>query len=136
MFGWKHSFAKGTVGVLAVFAFIGPAELPAVAPDGEQEPGLTECEITLRPAELPRGPEPPVVRATLSEDIGEIRGVSVEERSRVEVVQMEAPSPNVLVINLRTEEAEAGEWTVTVEGENGECTGRLTIQGGTGYGLD
>lgn len=136
MLRWDHPFTKGAVGLLALVVLNGPAELPAAAPDGEPEAVLAECELTLRPAEVPQGPEAPVVRATLSEEIGEIRGVSVQERSQVQVEEVEAPSPNVLVITLRTEEAEAGQWTVTVEGENGQCTGRLTVQGGTGYGLD
>ena len=136
MFRWDHPFTKGTAGLLVILALNGPADLPAAAPDGGPEAVLTECELTLRPAEVPQGPEAPVVRATLSEEIGEIQEVSVQERSQVQVEQVEAPSPNVLVITLDTEEAEAGQWTVTVEGEDGQCTGRLTVQGGTGYGLD
>jgi hypothetical protein len=136
MFRRINPLTRGAVGLLATFALIGATELPVGAPDGDPEAARSECELTLRPAEVPRGPENPVVRATLSGEIGEISRVTVQDRSRVRVEQVEKPGPAALVITLRTEDAEAGEWTVTAVGETGECTGQITVQGGSGPGID
>jgi len=137
MWSTKRSLATGAGAVLAVLAFTVPTDLPAnaleAAPDAELNTVPSECELTLRPAEIQRVPDAVPVRITLSEEIGEIQGVSLDERSRVKVEQVETPSPAALVLTLLTEEAQEGEWTVTVSGEDGECTGTLTVEGGLGH---
>jgi hypothetical protein len=136
MFRWTNPLTRGAVGLLALFALIGATEPPVAAPDGDPDAAFSECELTLRPSEVPSGPENPVVRAALSEEIGEISKVAVQERSGVEVEQVERPGPAALIITLRTEDAEEGEWTVTAEGANGACTGQITVRGGSGPGMD
>lgn len=92
----------------------------------------TECEATFRPGEVGQAPEPVVVMATLSEEIGEVQEAVVEPGSGVEIVRVEARSPRETRVTFGTEGAQGGSWTVTFTGEGGVCTGELTVSGGSG----
>lgn len=92
----------------------------------------TECEVTFRPGEVGQAPEPVVVMATLSEEIGEIQETAVEPGSGVEIVQVESRSPRETRVTLGTEDARGGSWSITFTGEEGVCTGELTVRDGNG----
>jgi hypothetical protein len=127
MWNEKHLIAKGAAALLILLALMGTTELPALTPGTQAQPASLECELTLSPAELEKAPRPVVVRASLSEEIGPIQRVVVEDRSGVEVEGLEIPSPRAIVITLKTEEAQAGEWTVTAQAEEASCTGKFTV---------
>jgi hypothetical protein len=128
-----RNLGKGAVALLAVLAVTAPTHLPADAPEPEPTVVITQCELTIRPAEVQRVPEPVPLQVALSEEIGTIEDVSVQERSRVGVEAVETPSPAAVVVTIRTENAQEGEWTVTVTGTDGECSGTLTVRGGDGH---
>ena len=86
-----------------------------------------ECELELRPAEVPRGDVRVTVVARLSEDIGEVTGATAQDRSGVEVAAAQPGPDRHVRLTLNTTEANEGEWQVTVSGEQGECSGQLRV---------
>src|SRR5690606_11475306 len=90
---------------------------------------LSECEITVEAESVPVRPDSVVLRMVYSEPIGEELVAQLEEDSGVRVVKVEQEStePLTLKLTLNTSEAKAGEWTISVKGEQGECTGKLKV---------
>jgi len=86
-----------------------------------------ECELELRPAELPRGEVRVTVVAQLSEDIGEITGAAAQDRSGVEVAAAQPGPDRQVRLTLNTTEANEGEWQLTVSSEQGECSGQFRV---------
>lgn len=97
-------------------------ERPAAAP-------ASECELTAQAESVPVRPDSVVLRMVYSEPIGEELVAQLEEDSGVRVVKVEQEStePLTLKLTLNTSEAKAGEWTISVKGEQGECTGKLKV---------
>lgn len=98
----------------------------AAAPDTEVT--VIQCEVTLDPGVVRPGDRPVTVVARLSEEVGQIGEVSVENRSGIGVAEVEQVDLPVVRLTLDTSEAQEGAWQVTLTGEGGQCTGRLRVE--------
>lgn len=90
---------------------------------------LSECEITVEAESVPVRPDSVVLRLVYSEPIGEELVAQLEEESGVRVVKVEREStePLAVRVTLNTSEAKAGEWNISLKGENGECRGKVKV---------
>jgi hypothetical protein len=110
-----------------------------------QEPPA-QCTAEVAPAELATGEAALRVIFTLSESIGSISGVDAvgsglalaapEDIPRAEMASPdEAPRPielgaeaNTVTVWLRTADAQAGEFALTLQGEGGTCQARVAVR--------
>lgn len=123
---------------LAVFAGASDAQAQEAPKKGAEQ----VCVVTLDPATIPVQQEQVLLRARFSTAIGEKLSALIEEASGVKVVAVEGPAPQaaeagpdappVIVANVRLDasQAAAGEWTISFEGEQGKCTGKLAVERG------
>jgi hypothetical protein len=118
--------------ITAGLALAAAAAVAAVAVDARQGVEVLpfECEVTIAAEALPISAEPFDVEARTSEAVGGELSASFAEESRVEVVGVAGGSeddPQAVRITVNTQDAVAGEWSVVVRGEAGECTGTATV---------
>lgn len=113
-------------GLITTFALVGSA----VAAQA-QEPPEQECRITLDREEVSVRPSPVAIMGAFSEVIGDSIAAEFPEESGIEVVaaeRTEGEDSRSVRLVLRTTEAVEGDWTLTVRGEQGACTGRITVR--------
>lgn len=93
---------------------------------------VEECQVKLESEAVPVSTDPVVLRAVYSLEIGEELVAELQEGSGVKVVKVERESEEPLAIKLTldTSEAASGEWTLALAGENGRCTGKVTVRAG------
>lgn len=93
---------------------------------------VEECQVKLESEAVPVSTDPVVLRAVYSLAIGEELVAELQEGSGVKVVKVERESEEPLAIKLTldTSEAASGEWTLALAGENGRCTGKVTVRAG------
>jgi hypothetical protein len=104
-------------GLLAAIAMRSPPLPPA------------ECTFTVK-ASIPIGPDPAAVPVTFTESVGDSLSAVFPPESNVTVVRVareksDGPLNATLVIN--TVRATAKQWDVTIRGEKGVCTGKVTV---------
>lgn len=129
-----HMKGKSGIRSLRVLAILAAAGVGAGPTHLAAEPGdvtdMDDCRAGLRPEEVRPAEEPVTVIARLSEDLGRVNEVEIEERSRVEILRVQPISHPVLRLTLDTSEAARGEWEVTFTAEAGACAGRLRVAAG------
>jgi hypothetical protein len=111
------------VALLAVTAL--PAE--AQAPETPNK-----CELRISQP-IQAGGDSATVRVSMSEAIGQLRSAEVESASGVRVVSVRpqpGDPPTAAEVTLNASEAKEGEWTLTLRGQESECSGTLQVQGG------
>jgi hypothetical protein len=87
------------------------------------------CTFTIAEP-IPIGPELATATTTFSMSIGDTLTARFPDNSNVEVVsikRLKADGPLTATIVLTTIHATAGQWTVSVRGEKGECVGRIWV---------
>lgn len=121
-------------------------------PNGLGAQQAQACTAELSPQELDAGQSAVQVTANFSEDIGAVSGIQAAEGSGVTLTSPETlrqiqmareedetdqPQPiemaregNRATLWLNLTEAQSGNHEVTVNGENGSCTGTITVEGG------
>jgi len=83
------------------------------------------CEASFEPSAVPAGSESATVFYELSEGIGEVQGVSAEDGSGLVVRGYDT---EMSTLSFNTSDAEAGNWTVTFQGADGQsCQGSIEI---------
>jgi len=121
------------------------AEASAQQPEAAAE---SQCIATAEPATIQAGQTAVRVGLSLSEGIGAVTGLSAPEGSglaiaapedipRAELASPDAPqsqpielaadAETAVTVWLRTQEVQAGEFDVTVQGETGTCRATITV---------
>lgn len=133
---------------LALAAADARAQEEPATPEPEQE---QQCRAILMPSDVNLGAEEEqTVRARLTQDIGEIKDVEVEEESGLQVALAEERTPGegeetpegpvgepetletsreVVTLNVGAEDAKKGDWTLTFKAQDGDkkCEGVLSV---------
>lgn len=90
------------------------------------------CAVKVADDSVAVAAAPIVKKASLSEAIGDSISASFPRESNVSVDKVD-PSPdgtaNTLQLTLNTSKAKPGDWTLSMKGTKGECTGKLKITG-------
>jgi hypothetical protein len=97
-------------------------------------PETLDCTVTVDSTPLPVHSEPFVVQANYTEVIGDSVSASFQEESKITVLgarRMQGDAGKSLHLMLNTAQAAAGEWTLTLKGEKGECSGKIKVAAGT-----
>ncbi len=85
------------------------------------------CEASFEPTAVPSESETAIVFYKLSEEIGELAGVSAEAGSGLLVTGHDS---EMSTLSLNTADAKAGSWTLTFHGADDlTCTGAIEIAG-------
>ncbi len=123
--------------VLGALASAGLAGLTRDAQAQAPTPPTPPCEVRVNPVTVPVQAEVVELSATLSEAIGETLSARVDEASGIQVVAVEvvkgaggeAPAAHKVAVQLSTASAVAGEWALTLEGDDGrQCSGKVQVQ--------
>ena len=125
----KFQLKDAIVGMAAV-ALISVTPLPAFA-QGDEPSTPNRCELQIsQPVQA--GGDSTTVSASMSESIGQLTSAEVESASGVRVVSVKPNGnpPTAAEVTLNTSQAKEGEWTLTLRGQESECSGTLTVQGG------
>lgn len=114
------------LGLAVALGLLGSATV-VQAQDPVPEPTTGQCEVQVaEPVSVSE--EPVVVEATISDTIGEALSAVLQEESGVQLVSAEAGAEEGQVsLTLDTSQAVSGEWTVSLMGESGECSGTFTV---------
>lgn len=113
-----------------------PAPAPAPAPEPAPEPAPApeapapeQCEIVVDAASVPVNAEPVTVRASFSRAIGETVKAAIAPESGITIVSAEpdAATPLTLALTLDTSAANAGDWAIQLQGEDGQCAGSIAV---------
>lgn len=116
---------------LALALAAGPVP-PRSGPQIESSrPGPTPaCSLSIFPEEVSAGRPDTRVLVETSERLIGSPTAEVPTRSGIEVRDVEPDvSPDSWVLRLDLSGAQAGEWTVELEGRSVQCTGEISIQG-------
>ncbi|MHB1168956.1 MAG: hypothetical protein ACYC28_06695 [Longimicrobiales bacterium] len=119
-----------------------PAPAPAPAPDPQPAPEPTpapeapapeKCELVVDAASVPVNAEPVTVRAQFSRAIGETVEAAIAPGSGITIVSAEpdAATPLTLALTLDTSAANAGDWAIQLQGEDGQCAGSIAVMPAT-----
>lgn len=115
-------------------AAMGAALFAAVATvwlaPGVQADPRAECVVTIDAEALPISAEPIAVKAKYTESVGEQVAAVFPEESGVEVVSLTHEGDDegqAVRLTLNTSEAQAGEWQLTLRGDEGECRGTVLV---------
>jgi len=127
----KSIHARLAVGLAVVAAYTWTArELHAALPS---EPAPVACTVTFDGASIAVSSEPFAVHARYSEAIGDSLSAEFQPESKIAVLGVaseENARPQSVRMMLNTSEAVAGEWTVTLKGTGGSCTGEVSVAAG------
>lgn len=122
MRGVNHRVGLGLAIALGLLA----AATNVQAQDPEPEQAMA-CEVEVAEA-VSVSEEPVVLEASYTEAIGEALSAVLQEESGVQLVSAEPGAEEQSVrLTLDTSQAVSGEWTVSLMGESGECTGTFTV---------
>ena len=117
--------------ILLSMMFAGAAAAQAPA---KQQSGPRACSVKVADDTVGVAASPVVKKASLSEAIGDSISASFPRESNVSVDKVD-PSPdgaaNTLQLTLNTSKAKPGDWTLSMKGTKGECTGKLKVTGKT-----
>ncbi len=123
------SLSVAVVGLSSVASAQEPAPVPPPSPSA-----LT-CDIQLEPAAVPVRDEAVKLSVILSQAIGETLSARLDGNSGVQVVSVElldeerAAPARAVSLTLNTARAVAGEWVLTLEGEDGRrCSGTVKVE--------
>ena len=109
-----------------LFASAAAAQAPA-----KQQSGRHTCAVKVADT-VGVAATPVIMKASLSEEIGDSISASFPRASNVSVDKVD-PSPdgaaNTLQLTLNTSKAKPGDWTLSMKGTKGECTGKLKVTG-------
>lgn len=121
----------GLIGAVAGVTVLAVVTAPATAAVPVAPPAVSQCAIEVNGV-VSRGAEPVVVAARMSEALEGNLTASMEEESGVVVVAAaRTDEPTTIRLTLRTTEAAAGEWTLTIKNEAGaECAGKVRVAAG------
>ncbi|HEX7049980.1 MAG TPA: hypothetical protein VF188_07170 [Longimicrobiales bacterium] len=112
--------------------------MTAATANAQERPPIPsqQCTAALDPAEIAVQAEEVGVVATYSQDIGKTLRATIQEESGVQVLAIEPVATMLdaagVNLTLNASQAAVGEWTITFEGENGTCAGKLRVTGGGG----
>ena len=114
--------------ILFTMLFAGAASAQAPA---KQQSAPKACSVKVDD-EISVAAAPVVKKASLSEAIGDSVSASFPKESNVSVDKVD-PSPdgaaNTLQLTLNTSKAKPGDWTLSMKGTKGECSGKLKVTG-------
>jgi hypothetical protein len=89
---------------------------------------LAQCAATLSPDTVSVGAEPATVGYTLSEQIGKVGAITVDEGSGLRVATF---NPDESTLQLNTNSGVPGSWQVRFAGEAEQtCTGTINVKAG------
>ena len=113
---------------LVAVLMLGVAAAPFVvaATPAKAEPVLA-CSIKLASDSVQVSAQPISVDASLSEAIGDSVSAAVQQESKASVVSVGAAGANAVKLTLNTSEAVPGDWSLSLKGTAGECTGKMKI---------
>lgn len=112
--------------VLPLVAMANAAE----AQEAAKPAAAAECVATVQPAQIKTQADPVTLRAVYSESIGKVVSALADTKSGIQVVEVKAAAAEPAVsVQLDLSKAVAGEWTISFEGEDGKCTGKVVVQG-------
>lgn len=112
---------------LALFGGAGLLALSMVRADPASA-GLPQCAASLSPDTVSVGAEPATVGYALSEQIGKVGSITVDEGSGLRVVSF---NPDEAVMQLNTNSGVPGSWQVRFAGEAEQtCTGTINVKAG------
>lgn len=115
------------VAVLMLGAVAAPIAVSATP--ARAEPVLA-CALKLANDSIKVSAEPVSLRASLSDAVGDSVSATLQQESKASVVSIGHPAPaepNSLEITLNTSQAVPGDWSLSVKGTTGECTGKVKI---------
>lgn len=125
----RQSVLASTLAV-ALAAGSAPARSGPQIESGRPSPAPA-CSLSVFPAEVSAGRPDARVLVETSERLTGSPTAEVPARSGIEIRDVEPDiSPDSWVLLLDLSGAEAGDWTVELEGRSLVCTGELSIQGG------
>jgi hypothetical protein len=111
-----------------LFASVAAAQAPAKQQSGAKH----TCSVKVADDTVGVAATPVVKKASLSEAIGDSISASFPRESNVSVDKVD-PSPdgaaNTLQLTLNTSKAKPGDWTLSMKGTKGECSGKLKVTG-------
>lgn len=105
--------------------------LSATAVQAQEAPAeAQECRVEVSADAIPVHPDLFEVHATYTESIGDRVAALFQEESQVEVVRVESNEDDPLVVRLTLDTSEAieGEWSLVLEGEEGQCRGQFKVE--------
>lgn len=112
-----------------LFAGAAAAQAPA-----KQQSKPRACSVKVADDTVGVAATPVLKKASLSEAIGDSISASFPRESNVSVDKVD-PSPdgaaNTLQLTLNTSKAKPGDWTLSMKGTKGECTGKMKVTGKT-----
>lgn len=112
-----------------MFASAAGAQAPAKQQSGARK---ATCSVKVADDTVGVAAAPVVKKASLSEAIGDSISASFPRESNVSVDKVD-PSPdgaaNTLQLTLNTSKAKPGDWTLSMKGTKGECSGKLKVTG-------
>lgn len=86
------------------------------------------CNASLDPAAVTVGTGEVEVTAELTNWLGDVLRVDVPEGSGLAVIGLDNTDTEFLTFRVVTENAELGQWRLTIVGDLGSCLGVLTVQ--------
>lgn len=122
-----HSLAFAGAALLAALV----AFTPAQAQSADRGPAQAACEVAFQPEMVVVQQRPVTVAADLSEQVSQVTTVAPQDESGLIVESFQERKPSLqpdVVITLDTSGSDAGEWTVTIEGESTTCEGTLIVR--------
>jgi hypothetical protein len=116
-----------TAGLLVASMFLVPATgLAQESGAKAQSEDATTCQLTIEPSWVAAGAKPAMVTVSSSE-IGAVKTVSIETTSGISVAKSEATPDGNAKVQLDVQTAVPGKWEVRATGDEGTCTGTLTV---------
>jgi hypothetical protein len=113
--------------VFGLLTFATAARLQATPVDPTAPPAA--CTVTVRGDSVPVRAEPVMIDAAVTEAIGDSISASFPVESKI-VVASVAPAtgmPNAVRLTLNTSAAAPGDWTISLKGSSGACTGKVKV---------
>ena len=89
-----------------------------------------ECEAQLVPDRLTLSPRPVRILVETPRPIGELHDVTPNPRSGISILRVEEDRPrgSAWILELDLRDASPGDWTLTLDGAEAECVGRLQLR--------
>jgi len=124
----------GRLAAAILFSMLFAGAAAAQAPATKQQSKAHTCSVKVADDTVGVAATPVVKKASLSEAIGDSISASFPRESNVSVDKVD-PSPdgaaNTLQLTLNTSKAKPGDWTLSMKGTKGECTGKMKVTGKT-----
>lgn len=126
----RMSLRFGGLLVLPLMVMASAAEAQEVA---AAQSAAAECVARVQPERVATQADPVVLRAVYSESIGKVLSALADDKSGIKVVEVkpvaeEMGGEPMVSVQLDLSNAVAGEWTLSLQGESGKCTGKVVIQ--------